>query len=216
MLKTLRGVGFGAALCLATWSGCSDAGKSKSEGESVACSCPVDWAIDNTALCVAPHTSYSPPVIFSSYLDDKNQVTCPATRSFPQPVSSEPWSTQHISSRCSGTGTLTLRIRVGAAKDASDDDCILGEQSFDFEYGQANRPLQLPDLAAFSARDEDCSRAFEERGGYFELRVVSDKLGCGAAEEKVNYVDICLAACRDDPTRAGCEACNDKPDQNRL
>lgn len=216
MLKTLRGVGFGWAIGLCCVAGCSDDGKAKTSGESLACDCPVDWAIDNSALCVAPHTSYSPPIIFSSYLDDAGKVTCPATQRFPQPLSSEAWSPQHINSRCTGQGTLTMRVRAGSSKNAQADDCILDEQTFDFDYSQANRASELPALAAFSADDEACSRDFEERGGYFEFRIVSDKLGCGAPEEKVNRIDICLAACKDDPGRAGCEACGDMPDQNRL
>jgi hypothetical protein len=217
MLKTVRWVSFGWVFGLLVGGGCSDDSKTKSEGESVAsCDCPVDWTLDNTALCVAPHTSYSPPVIFSSYLDDGGNVTCPATQRFPQPVSREPWSPQHISSRCTGKGTLTLRVRAGTAKDARADDCILAEQTSEFDYTQRNRTLELPPVPAWSARDEACSRAFEDSGGYVEFRMLSDKLGCGAEDEKVNYIDICLAACQDDPMRAGCEACSDTPDQNRL
>lgn len=207
------GWALGLGLCL----GCGDESKTKSEGESAAsCDCPIDWAVDNTALCVAPHTSYSPPVIFSSHLDDAKHVQCDKTLRFPQPVSSEAWSTQHISSRCAGKGTLTLRIRQGRAKSASSADCVLAEQTLDFDYTRANNALSLPSLAAWSATDEACSRAFETSGGYFEFRLESEKLGCGAADEKVNYVDICLASCMDDPTRAGCEACDDEPNQNRL
>jgi hypothetical protein len=217
MLKTGLWGSVGCALASLLCVGCSEADKTKTQGESVAsCDCPIDWAIPNSALCVAPHTTYSPPVIFSSHLDQDDNVACDPTLRFPQPVSSEPWSTQSITSRCTGQGTLTLRVRQGKAKDASVDDCILAEQTLDFDYTQANKPLALPPVAAWSADDAACSRAFEEQGGYFEFRVQSEMLGCGAADEKVHYVDICLASCRDDPTRAGCEACSDRPDQNRL
>lgn len=217
MLKS----GFGGSLSWAfgalLWVACSESDKTKTQGESVAsCDCPIDWVVDNSALCVAPHTSYSPPVIFSSHMDEAGKVACDPTLRFPQPVSSEPWSTQSITSRCAGQGTLTLRIRQGSVKHASADDCVLSEQTFDFDYAQANKTLELAPIDAWSAQDEACSRAFEAEGGYFEFRVQSEKLGCGAADDKANYVDICLAACGDDPTRAGCEACADTPEPNRL
>jgi hypothetical protein len=217
MLGTSWRRSFGWAFALVLLSGCSEDGKTKTQSASVAsCDCAIDWAIDNTALCVAPHTSYSPPVIFSSYLDEAGTLVCDKTLRFPQPVPSAAWSAQTISSRCAGKGTLTLRIRPGKAKDASAADCILTEQSVAFDYSQANKQLALPDVAGWSAKDEACSRAFEQEGGYFEFRVESDQLGCGEADEKVNYVDICLATCQEDPTRAGCEACADRPDRNRL
>lgn len=196
---------------------CADDNGTKSAGESVAsCDCPLDWEFENVSVCVAPHTNYSPPVIFSSYLDAEGSVACDATVRFPQPVSSQPWSVQRISSRCTGSGTLTLRVRQGKARDASADDCVLNEQTFEFDYAQPNRSIALAEVAAWSAQSESCSRAFEDTGGYFEFRVESETLGCGAPGEKVNYVDICLAGCRDDPTREGCEACADTPEQNRL
>lgn len=206
--------GMVALLCCAS---CADEGRTKSAGESVAsCDCPIDWAVDNVALCVAPHTNYSPPVIFSSHLDADGNVACDTTQRFPQPVSGEPWSVQSISSRCSGQGRLTLRVRQGKAREARADDCVLNEQTFEFDYAQPNRSLALAEVAAWSATSEACSRAFEETGGYFEFRVESETLGCGASGEKVNYVDICLASCRDDPSREGCEACADTPERNRL
>jgi hypothetical protein len=204
-------------LALLLCASCSDDGRTKSAGEPVAtCDCPIDWAIENVALCVAPPTNYSPPVIFSSHLDGDGNVACDTTQRFPQPVSREPWSAQRITSRCRGKGTLTLRVRQGKAREASDEDCMLNEQTFDFDYAQPNRSLALAEMAAWSAQVETCARAFEDAGGYFEFRVDSETLGCGAPGEKVNYIDICLASCHDDPTRAGCEACDDRPERNRL
>jgi hypothetical protein len=202
---------------LALSAGCSDDGKTNSSGESVAsCDCPVDWALDNSALCVSPRTSYSPPLIFSSHLDEAGKVVCDPGLRFPQPLSKLPWSAQEMSSRCVGKGTLTLRVRTGKAKSASADDCVLVERAFDFEYTEANRTMTLADIDAWSAQDEACSRAFENEGGYFEFRVDSDTLGCGMPGEKVNYVDICLATCEGDPSRPGCEACGDTPERNRI
>lgn len=216
MLKAAWWGGCGIS-ALVLCAGCSDDGKTKTSGESVAtCDCPIDWSLDNSSLCVAPHTSYSPPVIFSSHLDDGGEVACDPTVRFPQPVSQLRWSTQEITSRCAGKGTLTFRIRSGKAKSASDDDCILTEQSFDFDYKQANRALALDDVGAWSAQSEACSRAFESEGGYFEFRVESEALGCGAVGEKVNYIDICLATCEGDASRPGCEACADTPERNRI
>ncbi len=204
-------------LALLSCASCADDSRTKSAGESVAsCDCPIDWSIENVSLCVAPHTNYSPPVIFSSHLDVDGNVACDTTQRFPQPVSSEPWSVQRINSRCSGQGTLTLRVRQGKAREARADDCVLNEQTFEFDYAQPNRSLALAEVAAWSAQSEACSRAFEDTGGYFEFRVESETLGCGASGEKVNYVDICLASCGDDPSREGCEACADTPERNRL
>ena len=216
MLKQgYRGIGW--MLALLACASCSGEGGTKSAGESVAtCDCPIDWSLENVALCVAPHTNYSPPVIFSSHLDADGNVACDATQRFPQPVSKDAWSVQNISSRCSGKGTLTLRVRQGKARAASADDCVLNEQTFEFDYAQANRTLALGEVAAWSAESEACSRAFEDTGGYFEFRVESETLGCGAQGQKVNYVDICLASCRDDASREGCEACADTPERNRL
>jgi hypothetical protein len=215
--------GSAGTLAVLLYAGCSDDGQTKTSGESVAtCDCPIDWTLANTSLCVAPHTTYSPPVLFSSHLDDDGEVACDATLRFPQPVSKLPWSSQEITSRCTGKGTLTLRIRAGKAKSASQDDCLLTEQSFDFDYTQANRSLALEDVAAWSAQSEACSREFESEGGYFEFRVESDALGCAmpggsaAEQSKVNYIDICLASCQGDASRPGCEACGDKPDRNRI
>lgn len=213
----MRKIGFHVVVCAVALIGCAGDGRTRTQGESVAsCDCPLDWAIDNTVLCVSPPTSYSPPVIFASYLSDQGEVACEPTQRFPQPLSSQPWSAQRISSRCAGSGTLTLRVRQGQAKSARADDCVLTEQTFDFDYSQANKALSLPPLAAWSAQDEACSRAFEAEGGYLEFRVESERLGCGEADSKVNYVDICSARCQGDPGRAGCEACSDRPERNRL
>jgi hypothetical protein len=217
MLDTRSWVSLGCTLQLLVCAGCADDDTTKTAGESVAsCDCPIAWDIANTALCVAPHTSYSPPLIFSSHLGDEGAPVCAETQRFPQPVAEETWSTHQISSRCAGKGSLTLRMRQGKAERASADDCVLSEQTIDFDYAQPNKALKLAALDAWSAQSEACSRAFEAEGGYFEFRVQSEMLGCGASDDKVNYVDICLAACQDDPERAGCEACADQPERNWL
>lgn len=172
----------------------------------VSCECQLDWQIENLAVCVSPHTMFTDTLLFSSSFADGAPV-CDAARSFPQPVPKMPWSTQRISSMCTGSGTLVLRVRQGKAEEAKSSDCIIAEQSVSFDYSEADQPLKLPDTNAWSAQDQACARAYEEAGGYLEFRVESQQLGCGKNGVSVKYVNQCPVGCDLDPDQPKCEPC---------
>ena len=161
------------------------------------CECPLDWQIDNLAVCVGGHTSFTDTLLFSSSLED-GKIHCDVARPFPQPVPSRAWSEQRISSPCTGAGKLVLRVRQGNTATASESDCVVNEQSFDFDYTAVDAPLALPSVAAWSAQDQTCARAYEESGGYLEFVVQSETLGCGDDGESVKRVNQCPVIC-DEP-----------------
>jgi hypothetical protein len=189
----------------------------RTSGSQVAsCDCPIDWQVDNLAVCVSPHTAFTETLLFSSSLGEGDALQCDAARSFPQPVPSQAWSAQRISSPCTGSGKLVLRVRQGQAESAGADDCVLAQQEFDFDYATAKAPLALAPVAAWSAKDAACARAYEDEGGYLEFRVESEKLGCGEGGTSVKYVNQCPVGCdlADNRALPKCKAC--AKDQNGL
>jgi hypothetical protein len=204
------------SLALALTACGGDAGSTKTQDDSAAtCACPLDWQIDNLAVCVSPHTSFTSTLVYSSHLTD-GKITCDTAKGFPQPLPAHAWSAQRIASPCTGSGTLRLRVRQGRSESASEDDCVLGEQAVDFDYGTVDEALELGSLSSWSAQDQECARAYEEEGGYLEFVIESEQLGCGALGAKVSYVDVCPLRCDADPTGAGCDACGDGSLVNRL
>jgi hypothetical protein len=182
----------------------------RTSGSPVAsCDCPIDWQVENLAVCVAQHTAFTETLLFSSSEGEGGALHCDAARSFPQPVPSQPWSTQRISSPCTGAGTLTLRVRQGKAERAQTSDCVVAEQKFDFDYTSAKTPLALPSVDAWSAQDAACARAYEEEGGYLEFRVESSQLGCGDDGTSLKFVNQCPVGCDLAQNRdlAKCKAC---------
>lgn len=174
---------------------------------AVVCSCPIDWQVDNLAVCVSGHTAFTSTLVYSSYLNEYGDVTCDAARPFPQPLPKNAWSAHRIASACAGSGKLTLRVRPGRAETASADDCVLGEVSVDFDYVVPDAPLDLPVLTSWSAQDQPCARAYEDQGGYLEFVVESEQLGCGETGTSVQRVDICPVRCDGHPNDPGCDVC---------
>ncbi|HEX6243436.1 MAG TPA: hypothetical protein VFZ61_21130, partial [Polyangiales bacterium] len=155
---------------------------------------------------VGQHTAFTDTLLYSSALEDGEPV-CDVGRSFPQPVPRDAWSAQRISSPCAGQGTLVLRVRQGEADEPQSDDCIIAEQRLEFDYAEKGETLTLPSLAAWSAQDQACARAYEEQGGYLEFRVESDEVGCGKDGVSARYVNQCPVKCDTDPDAPGCEDC---------
>jgi hypothetical protein len=203
--------GFGSVFLLSVLTACSgQKSKERSSGDrgtvAPTCDCPLDWQIDNLAVCVGQHTAFTDTLLYSSSPGgDKPQ--CDAGRRFPQPVPARDWSDQRLSSPCTGAGTLVLRVRQGDAADPSADDCIIAEQQLEFDYTTADQPLTLPALAPWSAQDQACARAYEEQGGYLEFRVESAEVGCGKDGSTVKYVNQCPVTCDLDPSGPECEDC---------
>jgi hypothetical protein len=197
--------------------GCSDHGAStKMQDDSAAtCACPLDWQIDNLAVCVSAHTAFTSTLVYSSYLTDE-KITCDTAKGFPQPAPARTWSGQRISSPCIGGGTLRLRVRQGHSESASENDCVLAEQAIDFDYPVAEATLELAALSGWSVQDQDCARAYEEQGGYLEFIIESEQLGCGSEEAKVRYVDICPLRCDTDPNGSDCDKCGSGSLVNQL
>src|SRR5689334_1679149 len=118
------------SLVFVALAGCSSdsAPSTKMQDDSAAtCACPLDWKVDNLAVCVAKHTAFTPTIVYSSYLSD-GEITCDTAKRFPQPLPEHAWSEQHITSPCTGSGKLWVRARQGDAKAPSVDDCVLAEQ----------------------------------------------------------------------------------------
>lgn len=197
--------------------GCGDdASSTKTTDDSAAtCTCPLDWQVDNLAVCVSAHTAFTSTLVYSSYLTDE-KITCDSAKSFPQPAPVRAWSEQRIASPCTGSGTLRLRVRQGRSESASENDCMLAEQVVDFDYPTANEHLELGALSSWSAQDQECARAYEQQGGYLEFVIESDQLGCGATGAKVKYVDICPLRCDTDPSGPGCDECGNGSLVNQL
>jgi hypothetical protein len=204
------------SLALALTACSSDAAPTQSADSAATCACPLDWQIDNLSACVSPHTAFTSTLVYSSYLTDGTIKCDTAKGDFPQPPSTRTWSTQRISSPCTGSGTLRLRVRQGNSDSASESDCVLGEYSVDFDYGTADEPLELAALPSWSVQDQECARAYEEEGGYLEFVIESDALGCGAGDAHVSYVNICPLRCDTDPDGPDCDACGNGSLVNRL
>jgi hypothetical protein len=209
----LKRVGFGVVIWLSVLSGCSgqktkDRTTGGDGGGGGSCECALDWQIDNLAPCIRQHTAFTDTLIYSSSPDEGGgQPHCDVGRSFPQPVPSREWSGQRISSSCTGSGTLVLRVRQGDGSDPSPDDCIIAEQQVEFDYTTADQPLSLPALKPWSAQDQACARAYEEQGGYFEFRVESSEVGCGEDGHTVKYAKQCPVTCTLDASGPECEDC---------
>jgi hypothetical protein len=166
-------------------------------------------------VCVSAHTAFTSTFVYSSYLT-QGKISCDPARTFPEPVPQQAWSAQRISSTCTGSGRLRLSVRHGRAEAVSPDDCLIAEREQAFDYSQADQPLELPPLDAWSAQDPDCASAYEQDGGYLEFRIESGTLGCGEADAKVTYVNICPLRCDGHPEAPGCEVCGGPSVANRL
>ncbi len=124
--------------------------------------------------------------------DDDQIPDCNAAVDFPQPVPSEPWSRQRITSACTGDVRLCVSLKHGDAENPTDSDCEIMEYCFDAAYESAGKTLELPDLPGWSATDADCSNKFFEKG-YVEFRG-DGELGCNNVP-RINRVQICPAKC---------------------
>lgn len=199
--------------------GCSGQGggtPSMQDEQASTCRCPLDWQVDNMAVCVSPHTAFTQTLLFSSHVDSAGEIACDSARPFPQPVPEEAWSSQRIASPCAGHGTLSIKVRQGDAKEPSDDDCVIAEHTLDFDYAKAGAPQELAPVGAWSAQDQTCARAYEEEGGYLEFRIESEQIGCDRSGSTVKYVAICPVGCDITPDQPKCKVCGGQQLSNRL
>jgi hypothetical protein len=172
--------------------------------------CELDWSIDNVVTCVVPPTVKNPPIIYSSHLK-AGEPTCDPYSKFPQPVPKANWSKQHVIGLTVGEAKVCFSLKQGDFKNPTSDDCVLNKQCFDVEYTKAETELDLPELTPWSATDEACARAYYADGGYVEMRIESDDLGCAQDGDDVERLPLCPPKCdgKDDKT-AGCETCVDR------
>ena len=222
-LRSLLGA---AALCLAA--ACSAESQNTDLDSSVdnaTASCELKWGVDNVVPCIAaPDLLRSPPtpaLIYSSHLVDAKdengkaikQAQCEPYVGFPQPTPKDAWSPQRVRGETAGEGTLCISLKHGQADKPSDADCTLVERCVEVSYDTPGETRELPALEGWSASDADCSNSYYETGGYVELRITSDQLGCSEAGDDVKRIQFCPPGCKTDGSdpRPLCANCRDVP-----
>lgn len=191
---------------------CGSEGSSVTKNQdpvSATCECPIDWMVENLAVCVSKANSYFPTIMYSSHLTASGEIACDAAKDFPQPVSDRPWSEQRVQSPCQGSGKLCVSLRQGSAETASKDDCLLHKQCLEFDYEIENESMELPPLAAFSVDDAECAGAYEKDGGYIEFEIGDSDFGCGEGGRTIRRVNTCPVGCDQTPSAERCRDCSD-------
>ena len=204
--RTMRALG--CLALLSAFSGCNDSSDTGESADPVAAACELDWKVANVAPCIAAPTLELPPLIYSSHLNSAGVAECEPYGGFPQPVPADPWSEQSVIADATGDARLCVALKQGVAQEASDDDCTLFEQCTDVSYTESGEKVSIPPLMAWAASDEACSRKYYAEGGYLELRIESDALGCDDANDVTRY-QFCPLDCdpNGDASREECKNC---------
>lgn len=175
------------------------------------CECALDWQIDNLSVCVVRKTGFTPASVYSSHLDLNAMPQCDPSRTPPQPVPIDPWSSHRIKSACAGTGQLCVALKQGTLDAAGglSSTCTLFERCSDVDYVTPGQALELPPLAAWTVVDASCANSYDESTGFFEFRLASDVFSCGA--ENPNLITrrpSCPPGCDLEPEAERCRVCD--------
>ncbi|RPI59896.1 MAG: hypothetical protein EHM50_08370 [Lysobacterales bacterium] len=210
----------GTARCVATdagsrWSACEGyVLPSDASVGSAACKCfsTGRWRLSNLAPCV-----YSAPsgnvYVYSSVPIEPGRFDCGSGVTEPPAVPSASWSDSTLRVDCSGQFRLCYTIKAGHVAAPNPDDCTLMQHCEDVWYEQAGADQMLQPLPGWVASDLECSRRFEQVGGYGEMSVRGTSIDCepiddGAGEPYVFYrTAYCPPTCVSSPDAPGCEFC---------
>lgn len=199
------------ALVLLALAGCGDDDSIEtSEGAARAdCPCRLATQIDNLAVCIAPSSAFGPAHVYSTSLRESDRRPVCEPFASPQPVPAAAWSKLRVSAPCVGEGQLCVTVRAGRLDATSADDCVLAQRCSSVAYASPNQVAEVAPLAGWLAESSACAVRYEQLGGYIELTLDSQSLGCGmgSGTQRVTRVAVCPPRCEREPQAAGCEVC---------
>jgi hypothetical protein len=170
------------------------------------------WQIDNLSPCFVSSSQNGPVLGAISTVMPGN---CPPTAGSmdwnnPQ-VPSEPWSTNNVTSDCTGFFKLCFTLKALSAPGApqSASDCTMKQVCTEAYYATANIKQNFPDLPGWvtqSAPEKSCAQSFVSNGGYAEMSVVGESDECDKVNKVFQTITYCPLKCAD-PANANDPEC---------
>jgi hypothetical protein len=158
------------------------------------------WKIDNLSPCFV---SSSPTTVLGA-ISTVMPGNCPSnagTMDWNNPVPpSEPWSTNYVTSDCTGYFKLCFTLKGLAAPGAPQaaSDCVMKQVCTEAYYAVANQQQKFPDLPGWvtaTAAEKSCAQKFVSNGGYAELSVVGESDECDKINKVFQKVTYCPLKC---------------------
>ena len=119
------------------------------------------------------------------------------------------WSTNTLTTDCTGHYTLCYTLKAGSATNPQASDCVVIQVCTEGDYLTANQPQPWPDLPGWiSTGDENaCAKTFTESGGYGVKSVSGTPTGCASITKTLGTVTYCPLSCNQPNPPSLCATC---------
>lgn len=175
------------------------------------------WKIDNLSPCFVTTGGATGTVLGG--ISTVMPGNCPSnagTMDWNNPQTpTEPWSTNYVTSDCTGYFKLCFTLKALAAPGAPQaaGDCTMKQVCTEAYYAVANQQQKFPDLPGWvtaTAAEKACAQSFVSNGGYAELSVVGESDECDKINKVFQKVTYCPFKCADpayanDPDCVNCK-----------
>jgi hypothetical protein len=164
------------------------------------------WAIDNLSPCFFSSSQNGPVIATTSTSIQGGTIQCPADDTA---APAEDWSTDSITTDCTGTFKLCYSLKAGKAMTPLPTDCEIIKVCSEAYYSVANAVQALPPLPGWLADPGSvaCAQQFVDSGGYGEMSVVGQSDECEGVDKVFNRVNYCPLSCNTNPNGPGCAGC---------
>lgn len=170
------------------------------------------WQIDNLSPCFVSQSQGGPVLGAISTVMPGNCPPSAGSMDWNNPqVPSDPWSTNAVTSDCTGYFKLCFTLKALSAPNApqSASDCTMKQVCTEAYYSVANQQQSFPDLPGWvtqTAPEKSCAQAFVSNGGYAEMSVVGESDECDKVNKVFQTVTYCPLKCAD-PANANDPEC---------
>ncbi len=174
------------------------------------------WQIDNLSPCFISQSQGGPVLGAISTVMPGN---CPPNAGSIDwnnpPVPADPWSTNTVTSDCTGYFKLCFTLKALSSPNApqSASDCTMKQVCTEQYYSVANQPQSFPNLPGWVTQapaEKSCAQAFVTNGGYAEMSVVGESDECDKVNKVFQTITYCPLKCADpananDPECVNCQ-----------
>jgi hypothetical protein len=165
------------------------------------------WQIDNVSPCFfslsgdAGATEGAISTVQSGQL-----IECPADLTA---APTETWSTNTLTTDCTGHYTLCYTLKAGSAASPQPTDCIVIHVCTEGDYVAANEPQPWPDLPGWisTGAENACAKTFNDSGGYGVKSVTGTPTGCASISKTLGTVTYCPLSCNQPNPPSLCATC---------
>lgn len=165
------------------------------------------WQIDNLSPCFfSPSGDAATTEGAISTIQSGQLFECPSDFTA---APTDTWSTDTLTTDCTGHYTLCYTLKAGSATNPQASDCVVIQVCSEGDYLTANQPQPWPDLPGWiSTGDESaCAKTFTEAGGYGLKSVSGTPTGCASITKTLGTVTYCPLSCNQPNPPSLCATC---------